>query len=1421
MKKKLLIIFFFTIFLFLFIYSPDTNEKNDRVIEDNFYALKLKHASFLKNSPFKKTLQLSKKERKKLGIPPNKYYEREWELTMNPILGFPEPYKVFEAQEKRANISRKTPGDGSVGNDWIDRGPSEVGGRTRVVFFDPNDPQKERVFAGGVSGGLWVNENITDPTSSWSQVPSSISGIPSNLNISCITVDPNNSNIWYLGTGEQYTSGAAVGNGAYKTEDGGVTWTSLNIQLAGPNELNTASTKFLKGIYYINDIIAWDNNGTTDVFIAVGAQYYGDAANKNNVLGVQTAGLYKNTNGGTVWNRVEDSSMSFAWFSYTLYYTPNDLEISSDNNTLWMGTIASPYFGTEGGGRVYKSTDGSNWTQVTQLENSNRVELAVSSNPLNPDKIYALTQGKSAYDTGGNLIDGSRDPKIFATTDGFVNVTELPKPNDADDGIPANDFTRGQAFYDLVIEVDPTNDNIVYVGGIDLFRTDKGINTDEISDWAQISKWSNNNNLGVLTCSQVHADQHALTFRPNANNEAVIGCDGGVYYCSSLSTAETQDVFTAMNRDYNVTQFYYGGYGQDDTNELILGGAQDNGTPFIANASAGVNTSVYVSGGDGAYSVIDKDGNYMIASYINGNHEYINLPYTGSKYTIDNNYDEGDFINQASLDHNLDIMYSNGTNGSAAINRYILEGSSSVKSKLTNALLTDSPTAFKVSPHTLTSSTLLVGTETGKLLKLTNANNTNTSLVCWEDITDESSFVGSISAIEFGETENDIFVTFHNYGVRSIWYSSNGGASWVDKEGSNLPDIPIKCILQNPLAKNEIIIGTELGVWVSKNFNEDAPAWSSSYNGMRDVKVVDLDLRTSDNSVLASTHGRGFFTGKFDATTNSTFTISTANSVLEVCKSSLNAVFNFDYLPLGGYTATTSISVSGIPSGASSNLSATSFDSSVGTFDLTISDLNAVATGEYIITITAIGGATVSKDILLIVKDNVVGISTLLPIDGATQMNVTGTELTWNTDPQATEYDVQISTDAGFNTIVESETTCNPNYTIGSTLSLATVYYWRVRAKNSCNTSSFSPTKRFITGPNIDCITQSISFDSGDTPVNIFDAIQAFSTISVSSGNNFTITKVTLELNISHSYIHDIYISLKSPKGTIVRPFYYECAGENGLQVTFDDSAASTISCGTFPIVGNFIPYETLSSFNGENSVGDWELKIWDAYSGDEGVLNNWSIIFEYETCTEQTIVNSNFINSPLTVSANSTYILNQAETNASSDNSTAAQQKYMLTRLPLKGTVRLSGTPLLLGQTFTQDDINNNRVTYANSSGISTTDLFRVDITNATNGFLPNQEVTISIDTSLGTNDLFFKTTGTTVFPTVSTGTFFISSNSNLNNSFIELYNINGQKVFQKRLSINSGIIEKIETNGLASGMYILKISSDFAQGSKKLIIK
>ena len=219
----------------------------------------------------------------------------------------------------------------------------------------------------------------------------------------------------------------------------------------------------------------------------------------------------------------------------------------------------------------------------------------------------------------------------------------------------------------------------------------------------------------------------------------------------------------------------------------------------------------------------------------------------------------GDFINAEELDSNLDRLYSNYSNDTEfIIVRYSnIKSGTVTKTDLTNDLMDAEPSVLRISPYTTNASNLFVGLKNGKVLLVSRANS---FINTWTEITG-SDFIGTVSDIEFGVNESEIFVTMHNYGVQSIWYTVDAGVTWSAKEG-DLPDIPVKTILQNPLNTEEVIVGTELGVWRTSNFSSVNPSWVQSNNGMSNVKVTDLDLR-DDNTIFASTYGRGVFSGKF------------------------------------------------------------------------------------------------------------------------------------------------------------------------------------------------------------------------------------------------------------------------------------------------------------------------------------------------------------------------------------------------------------------------------------------------------------------------------------------------------------------------------------------------------------------------------
>ena len=978
------------------------------------------HTCYLNESPFKETLLKSKEERLAMGLPPNKYYEADWEATMDPTLGYPTPEKlnILRAQlEKERNDELalgRTPGDASD-NSWVERGPTNVGGRTRAVIFDPNDVTNETVFAGGVSGGVWKNTNISNANSTWSRV-----NIPSNLNVTTLSVDPNNSNVFYAGTGESYVGGDVNGDGAWKSTDGGTTWLKMfggvtgpavfqsasNVTVNSPYSANYASYEttafgvpvssaitsdivlvddgtatpsegcnvftnaaavsgkialirrgtcsfiqkctnatnagaiavimmnnvggnpaamggtdtngsvtipsvaisrdqgdalvaallggpvsvtinpsnpsivtgtFVPGVQHINDMVVRNNGGVSEIYIAAGSTVSAGA-----VLGGYQYGLYKSVDGGTNWTEI-----SLPLTAAGHKHAPNDLEIAA-GNIIWLATTGNILYG-DGGGVIFSSTDGTNFDLKYTVSTGDRTQIAVSK--TNANKVYVLSEIPSSV-------------SIIKTTDSFATTSTITQPTDADSGVPATDFTRGQAFYDLLISTDPTNDETLYIGGINLFKSTNGGTA-----WTQLSNW-----FVGLGLQEVHSDQHALAFGNGAGGNAklLFGNDGGVYYSGNGGTTTT-----SRNKGFNVTQFYSLGVAPTNAVSGLVGdyfvaGAQDNGSQYFANPAASNAPSTEVQGGDGAFSMFDQGiDKYYVTNYVyNAN---VNLRFTSG--TVRNLNSEslavanGAFIAPMVLDTNRDMVYSDYTNGTTyRIRRYSsIKSGTVVRTDLTNALLTSQPTAFAVSKYTTASTTLLVGTRTGKVYRLLTANTTPV----WSDIS-TSSFAGTVSDIEFGASNDEIFVTMSNYNVTSVWYTANGTAAtptWVSKEG-NLPDIPVRCVLQNPLLPTtEVIVGTDLGVWYTNNFNAASPIWRQSYNGMSNVKVTDLDLR-NDNVVFAATYGRGIFSGNFTNTvlSNETFV---NNKNVAIYPNPVKDVLNITVKDFSGEVAVKVIDING------------------------------------------------------------------------------------------------------------------------------------------------------------------------------------------------------------------------------------------------------------------------------------------------------------------------------------------------------------------------------------------------------------------------------------------------------------------------------------------------------------------------------
>ncbi len=491
-----------------------------------------------------------------------------------------------------------------------------------------------------------------------------------------------------------------------------------------------------------------------------------------------------------------------------------DIELSSTGRLH----ITCGYYNTAAGSSGYRYTDNpatvtsSTWTSpVTTFTTQYNVDLASNGNTL-----YALPSNASW-----------QVPTIYKSTNGGANWA-------ATAATPS--FTSGQAWYCMAVAVDPNNANNVIVGSLDCYKTTNGG-----TSWSKISEW-----VGT-TGQYVHADQQIITWR--SNNQVLVGSDGGVHY-----SAAGGSTFQDKNTGLRIKQFYSVAISPTSTNYYIAG-AQDNGVHQLS--SAGLGNSVEVTGGDGAFVHIDQDqGQYQWGSYVYN--QYRRSTNSGSTWSsINYSTSAGQFINPTDYDDVNNIMYCSG-NANTFVRWSNPQSGSTFTAVTMNGLNSGKVTAVKVSPYT--NHTVYFGGGgnglTPSLIKATNANATPvfTSII-GPGMTTSTARIG---CIEFGTNEQNIIVTYFNYGINNIWVTNDGGTTWTTIDG-NLPDMPVRWAMFYPGDNTRAIIATETGVWQTELINGTLTVWDPETN-FPNVRTDMLQYRSSDRTLAAATHGRGLFT---------------------------------------------------------------------------------------------------------------------------------------------------------------------------------------------------------------------------------------------------------------------------------------------------------------------------------------------------------------------------------------------------------------------------------------------------------------------------------------------------------------------------------------------------------------------------------
>ena len=795
----------------------------------------------------------------------DKAMAQEFQMTQDPVAGYVPRERLWQAQQYM-----RTLGGGSASREaalaWQERGPNNVAGRTRALFVDSRDATGNTVFAASVSGGIWKCTNFkTTPV--WTPVFEAMG----NLAVCALVQDKVNPDIMYAGTGEGWFNADAVrGNGIWKSTNGGTTWA----QLAFTDSLGTGGSNF----NYVQDLVV-NNKGYLFATARSGEFCNG-------------GGVFRSINGGTTWTRAL-GNLTAQKCDSAFNYRGADLEIAS-NGDLYATT------GFQGGldsnlrGRIYRSSAAAhldsvgkfgNWQEITPTGRWQRIEIVCA--PSDPATLYALLESS---DEG---IGGIRKSTDFGAT-----WQTLPLPNWCNQGEDSDDFTNGQAWFDLIVSVDPNDKNTVIIGGIDLFKSTNGGTT-----WNQITQWAS----GCPGLPNIHADQHNVVFYPGSSTEYISSNDGGLYYSSNSGTSWSQ-----RNGGYNVTQFYAVDY-HPLTQNYFLAGAQDNGTQKFT--LAGINTTSRVSGGDGAFCHIDQtDGNIQVSAFVYNNYFYSRNG--GANFSRLEFNDEGQFINPTDYDDVNDVLYTGyEANKMGVVTGFSGTGEPAFNSVTVSQLNGRQITALKVDPTTSNGTVYIAGYFGGdensngsvpNVLKLVNAHTLTPTITTTGNLPVPGG--AYISSIDVNPANGQhLLVTLSNFGVNSVFQSTNGGVSWQSIEG-NLPDMPVRwgifaapgAQLDGPTGGNGgILLATELSVWSTSLVNGASTVWIPNISGMpSSVRTDMLKYRTSDGMVVAATHGRGLFTttitgGIITSVPNTSITkdfikyISSATNALQVVTGSL------------------------------------------------------------------------------------------------------------------------------------------------------------------------------------------------------------------------------------------------------------------------------------------------------------------------------------------------------------------------------------------------------------------------------------------------------------------------------------------------------------------------------------------------------
>jgi subtilisin-like proprotein convertase family protein len=321
-----------------------------------------------------------------------------------------------------------------------------------------------------------------------------------------------------------------------------------------------------------------------------------------------------------------------------------------------------------------------------------------------------------------------------------------------------------------------------------------------------------------------------------------------------------------------------------------------------------------------------------------------------------------------------------------------------------------------------------------------------------------------------------------------------------------------------------------------------------------------------------------------------------------------------------GFSENIVYSATGNPSGSTVNFSVNNINSTQN-LTMTLNNTAGVTPGSYPVTVTSTSTSFTRTDVVTFnIYSSTFSAATLVfPADGATGIG-TITPLTWNQDSNASNYTVQVATDAAFTNIIGTYASTSDQVT-ASGLMINTTYYWRISPSNSCGSGVYSAVRSFTTVVPTCTVYNStqnnITIPSTGGTAHVITSTRTITGESVDA----VITDLNVTINIQHIWAGDMELKLTSPNGTeVLLLANSKCDdGTDDIAVTYDDEGVALVCSATAPSVGGIIiPESALSAFDGEGLNGAWILTATDGYpSADGGEFLN----FNMEICSAEPVL--------------------------------------------------------------------------------------------------------------------------------------------------------------------------------------------------------